>query len=411
MHTYVATDFPLRWARNATLVPDARLVGASILFTGWPGSKKFPATWTLVGTTLEGGPGLAGEGSARLAVYRSHVGPGGPYEQHPASPMALEGAVSAGRLFLKGKVIHRLGRSCPAAGSVSGGMRRLMEPRGGGPLTAMLDASAGCGPLAAFQLFISEEAIEQDTVELSFGRRLWRQAAAWDSAGYSFLDVVEVGKDAWAALASAHRLPYAAPALAAQLGAAATLLQAAGCLAAAAALVGAAAQLRHGALAARSVGRSLVRQLAAVGKAAEREAPQRIPVLQAFIHVDATARSVRAQPSVLQRRYQAQVDAAADTGKAGGGGGRGRRACRRLPWRTLVAAAATALTLGGAAGARFAMTLLQPFFAPPLPVPVARQYSKFSLLVRDCWSAACSAWSLVSVKRAATPSLKALTYL
>lgn len=36
-------------------------------------------------------------------------------------------------------------------------------------------------------MFISGEAFEQDTLQLAWGRRLWRQAAAWDSGGWSFL--------------------------------------------------------------------------------------------------------------------------------------------------------------------------------------------------------------------------------
>lgn len=39
------------------------------------------------------------------------------------------------------------------------------------------------------QVFISDESFEQDTLQLDFGKRLWRQHAAWDSAGWTFLSI------------------------------------------------------------------------------------------------------------------------------------------------------------------------------------------------------------------------------
>ena len=48
-------------------------------------------------------------------------------------------------------------------------------------------------------MYVSEESLEQDTVQLDLGRRLWRQDAAWDSAGWSHLAAAQRPDGAWLA--------------------------------------------------------------------------------------------------------------------------------------------------------------------------------------------------------------------
>eukprot|EP00887_Chlorella_sp_A99_P000276 scaffold13.g276.t1 len=367
VQAYRATRFPLAWEQAGTLVRGAALAGASVLATGKPRSRRSPPVWTLVGTLVDG-QGLAGE-AGRLAVYRSTDGPLGPYEPHPASPVALEGATSVGRVFLRNKRVYRIGRSCPPP--AARGRRRA---RGGGV------AAAGCGLPTAFQLFISEEAVEQDTVELSFGRRLWRQDAAWDSAGYSHLDVLELAPDSWVAVAAAARRPHAPPAIAAQVAGAARALQAAAWAAGAALALALAARVPAGR-------RALARVQSAAGQAVAGWplplSPRKGPVRQT-IYVDATGSgSRRSAAFALQRtkctdsNWPAAAAAAAPPPPPQGWPRRGRP----LPWRTLAAGTVALLTLSGAGATRFLHALLQPFWQPALPIAVGGQFSKFTLMV------------------------------
>lgn len=92
----------------------------------------------------------------------------------------------------------KLPAACPSHRHPSAGWSLISPPAAHGQTKVQFAPQltcAACPTLPTYmlhlQMFISEEAYEQDTLQIDLGRPLWRQQARWDGAGWTHLAVAK----------------------------------------------------------------------------------------------------------------------------------------------------------------------------------------------------------------------------
>jgi hypothetical protein len=177
VNLFHATRFPVSWKYMQTLV-EAPLHSVSL--------AAHNGSWWLFGNRPEPGDEESAGMGGTLEVYKAPA-PQGPWRPHASAPASADMFT---RVLEHGGRLMRLGRPC------SGGR---------------------CGSPAAFEVTLSNRAYHQRQLGPTPLLAHSRQPAAWDGAGHSHGDMVQLPNGKWLAAATGSRvtpqLPLAAVAI------------------------------------------------------------------------------------------------------------------------------------------------------------------------------------------------------